>query len=53
MKYGILADIHGNLEALQAVLPLLEHCDEILCAGDVVGYGPNPNECCALLGLGP
>jgi len=49
VKYGILADIHGNLEALQAVLPLLEHCDEILCAGDVVGYGPNPNECCALL----
>lgn len=49
----VLADIHANLEALQAVL---EHAskthgkpDQLWCLGDIVGYGPNPNECIALL----
>ena len=51
MKYGILSDIHGNLEALEAGLRVLETagCEQLVCAGDVVGYGPNPNECCQLL----
>jgi len=43
--YGIIADIHSNLEALQAILPELRGVDQIICLGDIVGYGPNPNEC--------
>jgi len=44
---AFLSDIHGNLEALEAVL---EHArnlgvDEFYCLGDVVGYGPNPRSC--------
>jgi len=51
MRYGIFSDIHANLEALEAVLSELDkvRVDEILCLGDVVGYGPNPNECIALV----
>ena len=47
MRYGILSDIHGNLEALDAVLEALadEDIDQYLCLGDVVGYGASPNEC--------
>jgi putative phosphoesterase len=44
MKIGIIADIHANLIALESVLQKLEGCDEILCAGDVVGYYPYFNE---------
>ena len=46
MKYGIIADIHSNLEALETVLLELSGVDKIVCLGDIVGYGPNPNECC-------
>lgn len=49
MLYGIIADIHANLEAFQAVLQALRPVDRIVCLGDVVGYGPNPNECIALM----
>ena len=50
MRYGIVADIHGNLEALEAVLHGLGgKVDQIVCLGDIVGYGPNPNECCEIL----
>ncbi len=44
---GILGDIHGNLEALQAVLAdaSMQGAHEIYCLGDLVGYGPNPREC--------
>lgn len=50
MRYGIVADIHGNLEALEAVLRRLEgEVDQLVCLGDIVGYGPNPNECCEIL----
>ncbi len=51
MKYGILSDIHANLEALTVVLNHIDSqsIDQILCLGDVVGYGANPNECCQLL----
>jgi predicted phosphodiesterase len=50
MKYGIISDIHSNLEAFQAVLEALSgQVDEIICLGDIVGYNPNPNECCDLV----
>ena len=44
---AIISDIHGNLDALQAVLADIEHLGikEIICLGDVVGYGPEPREC--------
>ena len=47
MKYFIFSDIHGNLEALAGVLQQINDFlpDKIICLGDVVGYGPNPNEC--------
>ena len=47
MKRAILSDIHGNLEALEAVLADVadQHVSEIICLGDIVGYGPNPLEC--------
>ena len=49
--YGVLGDIHGNLEALRAVLAALEArgVSELLCVGDVVGYNADPDECVALL----
>ncbi len=50
MKIGIISDIHSNLEALQTVLNFLSgEVDQIYCLGDVVGYGPNPNECVDLI----
>ncbi|MGB9613118.1 MAG: metallophosphoesterase family protein [Candidatus Margulisiibacteriota bacterium] len=45
MLYGIIADIHSNLEAFEVVLHELRRVDQIVCLGDVIGYGPNPNEC--------
>ena len=45
MKYGIISDIHSNLEALNIVLSNLKDIDKLICLGDIVGYGPNPNEC--------
>jgi len=44
---AIISDIHGNLEALTAVLADIKQqgVEEIVCLGDVVGYGPNPAEC--------
>ncbi|ADG67541.1 metallophosphoesterase [Planctopirus limnophila DSM 3776] len=44
---AILSDIHGNLEALEAVLADIasQGITEIYCLGDIVGYGPNPCEC--------
>ena len=50
MKYLILADIHSNLEALKACLKDAgKQYKRILCLGDIVGYGANPNECIELL----
>jgi predicted phosphodiesterase len=45
--YGVLADIHGNREALSAALRLLEirGVQSIVCLGDVVGYNADPDEC--------
>ena len=47
MRYGVISDIHANLHALDATLAMLdEHgVDRYLCLGDLVGYGPLPNEC--------
>lgn len=47
MRTAIVSDIHGNFEALTAVLRDIasQNCDRIICLGDVVGYGPNPCEC--------
>lgn len=45
MTYGIISDIHGNLEALEAALEELRGVDAFLCLGDIVGYGPDPGEC--------
>lgn len=46
MRRAILSDIHGNMEALNAVLADVESegVEDIYCLGDVVGYGPNPRE---------
>jgi predicted phosphodiesterase len=46
MKIAVLSCIHGNLEALETVLNDIEAqgCDRIICLGDLVGYGPYPNE---------
>ena len=52
MRYAIIADIHSNLEAFQAVLADIEQrggVDEVWCLGDVVGYGPDPHQCIKLL----
>lgn len=51
MRYGIVSDIHSNLDALQTVIEELDGLgmDQLVCLGDIVGYGPNPNECCDLL----
>jgi predicted phosphodiesterase len=47
MKYAIISDIHSNLEALEKALTIIDEkkISEIICLGDVVGYGANPNEC--------
>ncbi|HZU13200.1 MAG TPA: metallophosphoesterase family protein [Chloroflexota bacterium] len=44
MGYLVLADIHANLQALDAVLAAAPEYDAVLFLGDLVGYGPNPNE---------
>lgn len=51
MRFGILSDIHSNLEALNAVLPALDAqgLDELVCLGDVVGYGADPAACVDLI----
>lgn len=45
MRYLIISDVHANLAALEAVLADAPDFDEIWCLGDLVGYGPYPNEC--------
>jgi diadenosine tetraphosphatase ApaH/serine/threonine PP2A family protein phosphatase len=44
-RYAIFSDVHSNLEALDAALAFTRDDDQLLCLGDIVGYGPNPNEC--------
>jgi putative phosphoesterase len=52
MAAAVITDIHGNLPALQAALTRIEELgiDSVFCGGDLVGYGPHPNEVCALIG---
>ncbi len=47
MKYAVIADIHGNLDAFQVVLEdaRAQKCTHYCCVGDVVGYGGYPKEC--------
>jgi predicted phosphodiesterase len=49
--YGLVADIHGNREALSAALAALERrgVRQLLCLGDIVGYNADPDECVAML----
>jgi len=49
--FAIISDIHGNLEALQAVLADIDRrgLKEIVCLGDVIGYGASPKECLDLV----
>ncbi|MCW3065243.1 MAG: Phosphoesterase [Solirubrobacterales bacterium] len=51
VRAAVITDIHGNLGALEAVLAHLDDLavDATYCGGDLVGYGPNPNEVCALI----
>jgi diadenosine tetraphosphatase ApaH/serine/threonine PP2A family protein phosphatase len=44
MRFLVLADIHANIEAMDAVLADAPPYDEVLFLGDLVGYGPSPNE---------
>lgn len=45
MRVGLISDIHGNRVALDAVLDDMPAVDELICLGDIVGYGPRPSEC--------
>ncbi len=51
MRYCIFSDVHGNLEALKAFFEHAESREQLkyIFLGDIVGYGPNPNECVELL----
>jgi predicted phosphodiesterase len=52
MRYAIIADIHSNLAALQAVFEEIRikgGVDEIWCLGDIIGYGPDPRQCIELV----
>ena len=52
MRIAVLADIHANLTAFEAVLADIEQrggAEEFWCAGDIIGYGPDPRECIALV----
>ena len=45
MRVAVISDIHGNLPALEAVLADMPEVDEVMCLGDLVGYGGNPRQC--------
>jgi len=51
MRVAVISDVHANRHALDAVLGAVEAeaPDAVWCLGDVVGYGPQPNECCDLV----
>ena len=50
-RVAVITDIHANLSALQAALARIDELDldGLFCGGDLVGYGPHPNEVCALI----
>jgi putative phosphoesterase len=45
MRIGFISDVHANLPALEAVLDDMPSVDEVVCAGDVIGYNPWPGDC--------
>lgn len=51
MRVAVITDIHANLPALQAALAAIDGLgvDAVYCGGDLVGYGPHPNEVCELI----
>ncbi|MGI8820055.1 MAG: metallophosphoesterase family protein [Chthoniobacterales bacterium] len=51
MRVAIFSDLHGNLEAAQAVIADAQEqeCTHFVCLGDLVGYNANPHECVALV----
>lgn len=49
MRILVISDIHANLTALEAVLQAAGEVDATWCLGDLVGYGPDPNECIELV----
>lgn len=49
MRILVFSDIHANLDALQEVLKDCGEVDQVWCLGDLVGYGPQPNECVDLV----
>lgn len=51
MKVAIIADVHSNIQALREVMQGLEEVQPalVVCAGDLVGYGAFPNECCSVI----
>jgi diadenosine tetraphosphatase ApaH/serine/threonine PP2A family protein phosphatase len=49
MRYALFSDVHGNIEALDAILARFEQLgsiDRYYCLGDIVGYGADPDACC-------
>lgn len=51
MRIGIISDVHGNIEALTAVLEELDRrkVDQLVCLGDILGYGADPGPCLELI----
>ena len=51
MKYAIIADIHGNLDAFQVILEDIraQNATHVVCLGDIVGYNANPKECLKII----
>ena len=51
MRFAFISDIHANLDALETVFEDIstQKIDEVICLGDIVGYGANPNECVELV----
>ncbi len=45
MRVGLISDIHANLPALEAVLDDMPPVEQIICAGDIIGYNPWPRAC--------
>src|SRR4051812_9317814 len=50
-RAAVITDIHGNLPALEAALARIAELGiaDVYCGGDLVGYGPHPNQVCALI----
>lgn len=49
MKVGVVSDIHSNIVSFRTVMEDMPPVDELVCCGDIVGYGPNPSECLELV----